>query len=58
MDDLSDEIFSHPIDHRAIGVVYYPQRERYGNYVPSLLPQRYDAFIFLDAITNGVKICT
>lgn len=34
-------------DHRAIGVVYHPERERYGNYVPSVIPQRYDAFIFL-----------
>jgi len=49
--DLPDEIFSHHIGHRAIGVVYHPQRERYGNYVPSLLPQRYDAFIFLDETT-------
>jgi erythromycin esterase len=35
-------------DHRAIGVVYNPERERYGNYVPTLLPRRYDAFIYLD----------
>lgn len=34
--------------HRAIGVVYDPYMESYGNYVPSLIPQRYDAFIFLD----------
>lgn len=33
--------------HRAIGVVYHPQRER-GNYVPSVLPDRYDAFLYLD----------
>lgn len=37
-----------PIPHRAIGVVYNPERERYGNYVPSIIPQRYDAFIYLD----------
>lgn len=37
-----------PIPHRAIGVVYHPERERYGNYVPSIIPERYDAFIFLD----------
>jgi erythromycin esterase-like protein len=36
------------IRHRAIGVVYDPERERYGNYVPTKLSQRYDAFIFLD----------
>jgi erythromycin esterase-like protein len=36
------------IGHRAIGVVYHPHREQYGNYVPSILPNRYDAFIFID----------
>ena len=34
--------------HRAIGVVYHPGRERYGNYVPTVLPARYDAFIHLE----------
>jgi erythromycin esterase len=37
-----------PIAHRAIGVVYDPDRERWGNYVPTILPRRYDAFIYLD----------
>jgi erythromycin esterase len=36
------------IRHRAIGVVYDPERERYGNYVPTKLSQRYDAFVFID----------
>lgn len=36
------------IDHRAIGVVYDPDQEKYGNYVPSLIPYRYDAFIHID----------
>ena len=35
------------IDHRAIGVVYHPEFEL-GNYVPSKMPLRYDAFIFID----------
>lgn len=35
------------IGHRAIGVVYNPHWE-YGNYVPSVIPSRYDAFIFID----------
>ncbi len=35
------------IGHRAVGVVYDPHRER-GNYVPSKMPKRYDAFLFLD----------
>lgn len=35
-------------DHRAIGVVYRPHRERWGNYVATVLGERYDAFCFLD----------
>jgi erythromycin esterase-like protein len=34
--------------HRAIGVVYDPAAERWGNYVPTVLPLRYDAFLFVD----------
>jgi erythromycin esterase-like protein len=34
--------------HRAIGVVYRPHFERYGNYVPTVLPHRYDALLFID----------
>jgi erythromycin esterase len=37
--------------HRAIGVVYRPQHERYGNYVPTVLPRRYDAFVYIDQST-------
>jgi erythromycin esterase len=36
-----------PRGHRAIGVVYQPEFER-GNYVPTVLPRRYDAFCYLD----------
>jgi erythromycin esterase len=36
------------IRHRAIGVVYDPEREKYGNYVPSVMAQRYDALIYID----------
>lgn len=36
------------VPHRAIGVVYHPAHEQYGNYVPSLIPERYDVFIFID----------
>ena len=35
-------------DHRAIGVVYNPEYERFGNHVPTLVPPRYDAFIHPD----------
>lgn len=34
--------------HRAIGVVYDPELEHLGNYVPTSLSNRYDAFIFVD----------
>jgi len=37
--------------HRAIGVVYRPQYEQYGNYVPSVLPRRYDALLYVDQST-------
>jgi erythromycin esterase len=36
------------IGHRTVGVVYNPGYEQYGNYVPTILPMRYDAFIYLD----------
>jgi erythromycin esterase-like protein len=35
------------LGHRAIGVVYDPDHEQ-GNYVPSIIPKRYDAFVFID----------
>jgi erythromycin esterase len=34
--------------HRAIGVVYRPRYEQFGNYVPTVLPKRYDAFLYID----------
>ena len=37
-----------PRGHRAIGVVYDPAYEAFGNYVPTVLPRRYDAFLFID----------
>jgi erythromycin esterase-like protein len=39
--------------NRAIGVVYDPKREQ-GNYVPTKLPDRYDAFLFIDK-TQALK---
>ncbi|MFJ8684980.1 erythromycin esterase family protein [Micromonospora wenchangensis] len=38
-------------EHRAIGVVYDPTFERWGNYVPSRLADRYDAFVWCDEST-------
>ncbi len=44
----NEKCLSSYIGHRAIGVVYNPEHERFGNYVPTILPKRYDAFIFID----------
>jgi erythromycin esterase-like protein len=41
-------LFNDWIGHRAIGVVYNPEYEAYGNYVPSKIGSRYDAFIYID----------
>ncbi|MDB5204968.1 MAG: protein-L-isoaspartate O-methyltransferase [Flavisolibacter sp.] len=35
------------VGHRAIGVVYNPSAES-GNYVPSIISKRYDAFLYID----------
>ena len=50
MDDFTgiDMLMENHIGHRAVGVVYNPEYEEYGNYVPTILPMRYDAFIYLD----------
>jgi|GEM_PF-3775183 len=52
---LMNSLRSQPITmqargHRAIGVVYNPGSER-GNYVSTVLPQRYDALLFIDKTT-------
>jgi len=39
-----------PRGHRAVGVVYHPHHES-GNYVPTVLPDRYDAFVHIDETT-------
>ena len=44
----NDAFMEKHLGHRAIGVVYNPIYEKYGNYVPTIVPLRYDAFIFLD----------
>lgn len=46
--DKNKELMSQRLNHRAIGVVYNPGADRYSNYVPSRLPQRYDAFLYID----------
>lgn len=44
----NNPVFEKILPHRAIGVVYNPSAEKYGNYVPTTLAKRYDAFIYLD----------
>nr|MDT0657824.1 erythromycin esterase family protein [Micromonospora sp. DSM 115978] len=48
--DRPDWITDHA-EHRAIGVVYEPSFESWGNYVPTRFAQRYDAFIWCDRTT-------
>jgi len=50
MKDFSgnQKLMKNRIGHRAIGVIYNPLHEQYGNYVPTILPLRYDAFIYID----------
>lgn len=47
-------IFNGEIGHRAIGVVYHPFYEKFGNYVPTRPSERYDAFIHIDR-TKALK---
>lgn len=43
-----EECISSHISHRTIGLVYNPEKENVANYIPTIMPMRYDAFIFLD----------
>ena len=51
-DGGEDDPLADPRGHRAIGVVYHPEREL-GNYVPTVLPDRYDAFVHVEE-TEGL----
>jgi erythromycin esterase-like protein len=46
-------LYSGKIGHRAIGVIYNPKYEHYGNYVKSVMSKRYDAFIYVNS-TNAL----
>ena len=41
-------LFNRWVGHRAIGVIYHPEYEAHGNYVPSKIAQRYNAFVFIN----------
>jgi erythromycin esterase-like protein len=45
-DDRSGHWLSTTRGHRAIGVVYDPRRDAHGNWVPTVLGRRYDAFLW------------
>ncbi|MFJ6673825.1 erythromycin esterase family protein [Actinosynnema sp. NPDC091369] len=49
-DDRPD-LLTDVLPHRAIGVVYHPERERWGNYVSTVLGERYDVFVWVDRST-------
>jgi len=51
-DDGGIEGLEEPIGHRAIGVVYDPRNEAWGNYVPTIVPRRYDAFMYIEETTG------
>jgi len=50
MEDLmhEDALMEKHLGHRAVGVVYDPRHEQFGNYVPTILPLRYDAFVHIE----------
>ena len=45
------KLLTQKMGHRAVGVVYQPEHEARGNYVPTELANRYDAFVFIDRTT-------
>jgi erythromycin esterase len=56
---MNNDLRAHPfigaqIGHRAAGVVYNPEMEHLGNYVPSIPGHRYDVFIFIEK-TRALK---
>lgn len=50
-EEMKQQLGERHFGHRAIGVVYRPKYEFMGNYVPSIMPNRYDAFVYLDTTT-------
>ncbi len=44
----ADPALQQPRPHRAVGVVYNPAQDQLRNYVNTVLPERYDALIFIE----------
>jgi erythromycin esterase-like protein len=59
-DSKNARMFKNTIGHRAIGVVYNPEYEYLGNYVPSVMSERYNAFFYVDETNalNPLKVNT
>lgn len=51
MDTMGSEVLGQVKGHRAVGVVYDPSGDYRRNYVPTILNERYDAFVFCDETT-------
>jgi erythromycin esterase len=47
-DLLSKSLATNHIRQRGVGAVYNPKTDAYSGYVYSLIPRRYDAFIYID----------
>ncbi|MEH1055486.1 erythromycin esterase family protein [Micromonospora sp. CPCC 206171] len=46
--DGRPDLLTDELDHRAVGVVYHPEQESWGNYVATVLGDRYDALCWVD----------
>ena len=56
LEDADDEpALRQVVGHRAIGVIYHPARDFPGNYVPTVLARRYDAFMYI-AETKALQV--
>jgi erythromycin esterase-like protein len=45
---MENKLLKKEIGHRAIGVIYHADEAQFGYFVPSVMPKRYDAFVFID----------
>ncbi len=50
-DPEEHQVLLQPRGNRAIGVIYHPERDATQNYVSTILPMRYNAFLFFEETT-------